>query len=85
MGAGNLLVLCEWHHQLLGDRMSQSAIRAKLRDEAATVNRDFPRHTVEEGQKRISGKVITLDLDVAPYTVKLFFTKSHAEIWQTDK
>ncbi len=65
--------------------MSQSAIRAKLRDEAATVNRDFPRYTGEEGQKRISGKVITLDLDVAPYTVKLFFTKSHAEIWQTDK
>ncbi len=60
--------------------MSQSAIRAKLRDEAATANRDFPRDTVEEGQKKISGKVITFEITPA----YVFLARAYVELDQLD-
>lgn len=84
-GAGNLLVLCKYHHNLLGDRMSQNDIRAKLRDEAENTIRMFPVGKDAQRSKKISGKLIRLDLDVEPYSVELFFTKAHAEVWQTER
>ena len=85
LGAGNLVILCQRHHNLLGDRMSQTDLRAKLRDEAQPITRSFPVDRDGKKSKRISGKVISLDLTVEPYTASLFFTNGHASVWLTDR
>jgi len=78
LGAANLLALCHFHHDLLGDQLSTALVREAI--EAATnAARSFPR---EEGAPMVlAGKIATVTLDKEPFTARLFFTPEHAAFW----
>jgi hypothetical protein len=46
---------------------------------ASSAVRSFP--TDQPAPYQLNGFVATLQLDIAPYTVRLFFTKEHRSIW----
>ena len=75
LGAGNLIILCEYHHDFLGDRLDRREIVRKLRT-ATKATRKFG-----EKKTKISGKTIDIALDVQPYKLVLFFTDAHALAW----
>jgi hypothetical protein len=75
LGAGNLIILCEYHHDFLGDRLDRQQIVQKLKT-AKKATRVFG-----EKRKRIAGKMIEVELDVPPFKLTLFFTDTHALAW----
>jgi hypothetical protein len=75
LGAGNLMILCEYHHDFLGDRLDRQEIVEKLRT-AARTTRKFG-----EKKTRIAGKTIDIGLDVPSYKRVLFFTDAHVLAW----
>ena len=77
-GAANLLVLCRFHHDLLGDQLTVQSVREALSIASSAV-RSFP--TDQPAPYQLNGSVATLQLDIAPYTVPLFFTKEHRSTW----
>jgi hypothetical protein len=77
-GAANLVSLCSFHHDLIGDQLSPEALREALSASVPTV-RTFP--TDKPTPYRLDGCVATLPLDLAPYTVRLFFTQEHRAAW----
>jgi hypothetical protein len=77
-GAANLLALCRFHHDLLGDQLTVQSVRNALSSATSAV-RSFP--TDQSAPYRLNGFVATLQLDIAPYTVRLFFTKEHRSTW----
>jgi hypothetical protein len=77
-GAANLVSVCSFHHDLIGDQLSPDALRAALSASLPTV-RMFP--TNNPTPYRLNGYVATLHLDVAPHTVRLFFTEGHRAAW----
>lgn len=81
-GAANLLALCRFHHDLLGDQVSREAVREAL-DGAKGAVRTFPNDTAEPYQ--LAGFVAKLKVDVAPFEVHLFFTDDHRKAWLPSK
>jgi hypothetical protein len=80
LGAGNLLILCEYHHDFLGDRLNREDMMRALQS-ARTETRQFPADADAVKNKRVVGRVIMIELDVPPYQVPLFFTAEHASAW----
>ncbi len=77
-GAGNLLILCRYHHGLLGDQLSRPMVLAGLR-EATKVDRHFPdKHGVLSGRP---GLLVNLTLAKAPHKASLYFTREHQAAW----
>ncbi|TPM23818.1 hypothetical protein [Mesorhizobium sp. B2-3-6] len=81
-GAANLLALCRFHHDLLGDQVSRQAVSDALGAAKGAV-RTFPNDTAEPYQ--LAGFVAKLKLDVAPFEVHLFFTDDHRKAWLPPK
>jgi hypothetical protein len=75
LGAGNLIILCEYHHDFLGDRLDRQEVVQKLKMAKKAVR------TFGETPKRITGRTIDIELDVPPYKLTLFFTETHAAAW----
>jgi hypothetical protein len=80
LGAGNLLVLCDFHHHFLGDKLDRDVLLASLA-EAKDERRHFALE--RDGAKRttVPGKIVTLEIDEWPFKVKLFFTLPHLQVW----
>jgi hypothetical protein len=75
LGAGNLIILCEYHHDFLGDRLDRQEIVQKLKTAKKSAR------TFGERRTRIAGRTIDIELDVPPYKLALFFTETHAAAW----
>jgi hypothetical protein len=79
LGASNLILLCKYHHDLLGDRLTREMITTGLAAATPLVRR-FP--AAPEGTfKDIVGLGVCIPLDVSPFEAKLFFTVEHADVW----
>jgi hypothetical protein len=83
LGAGNLLVLCEYHHRLFGDRLSREMVLAGLAT-ATPVKRAFPEDEAGERLQRRAGLLVSMPLSAAPFEARLYFTAEHAAAWWRD-
>lgn|GEM_PF-5838700 len=81
LGAGNLLVLCEYHHRLFGDQLSRALVLAGLAD-AAPLKRAFPEDEAGERLQRRSGLLARIPLSTAPFEARLYFTEEHSTAWR---
>lgn len=80
--AGNMLVLCSYHHLYLGDAISRYDVTEALKATATdhkVVFRTFSPGRVTE--RTVFGKLITIQVPLTGEAVKCFFTDSHAEYW----
>ncbi len=80
-GAGNLLILCEYHHQLVGDGLVGDIVRQALR-EATPLTRHFASGDGSGEFKFFAGLLAAVTLDREPFRIGLYFTKEHAEAWR---
>lgn len=80
-GASNLLLLCHYHHDLLGDRLTRALILDALR-KTRQVSRNFPVDREGTTSTALAGEVAQLFVDTAPFEVPLFFTREHASAWR---
>ncbi|MEI6708173.1 MAG: hypothetical protein WCK96_13685 [Methylococcales bacterium] len=80
IGAKNLVVLCTFHHDYFGDRLSSKAIKDALVT-AKSVTRKFPNNA--EGTIFIdhNGMLAEVKMDSAQDNVVLFFTLEHFAAW----
>ena len=80
--AGNILILCNHHHQYLGDRISRQDVIKALKETASdhtVVFKTFIHDTTIE--KRVPGKVATITIPLQGEKIKCFFTEAHAKNW----
>ncbi|WP_172746648.1 hypothetical protein [Neorhizobium sp. T25_13] len=82
LGARNLLILCHFHHDLLGDDLSRDSISAALLV-AESVSRAFPKDRSGKEVERRKGLLASVTLTTEPFSAKLFFTAEHANAWKT--
>ncbi len=81
VGANNLLILCKFHHQTLGDTLSRSTVLAALAT-ATPAHRNFPFDLEGTKLKRTVGVIAEIKLSTDPFLARLFFTEGHAEVWK---
>ena len=80
--AGNILILCNYHHQYLGDRISRQDVIKALKETAinhVVVFKTFLSGTTVE--KSIPGKIVTITIPLGIERIKCFFTEGHADYW----
>jgi hypothetical protein len=81
LGAGNLIALCKYHHDLLGDRLTGAMICQAL-GFAVPLTRNFPTMSADGIVHALRGLSIAISMDAAPFEVKIFFTHEHAAAWK---
>lgn len=81
LGAGNLIVVCEYHHRLWGDQLARGPVIAGLAA-ATPLKRSFPKDEAGTDLEVQSGLLVEVPLSVAPYRARLFFTAEHAAAWR---
>ena len=81
--AGNIILLCKFHHGNLGRRLTRRMITEALRDHSYEHVITFKPGLGLNGHsgRRIEGQQITLRLSDTDDAVSLFFTKDHADYW----
>lgn len=84
IGGKNLLILCEFHHRVWGDHLSRAKVSAGLAT-ASKTRRHFPTDLEGVDVRAKAGLLAIVDLDVAPFRAKLFFTQLHADAWLGDQ
>lgn len=75
----NILILCEYHHRLLGDRIEHPALSAALHPESV---RRVVLQAADGSSAPVEGLIASLELDAEPYHAAVFFTRPHAEAWR---
>ena len=80
LGAGNLLVLCEYHHDFLGDQLDQEDLLGRLRV-AKKATRMFSKDLEGKEKKKVDGCEIDVPVDVSPFIITIFFTNEHVAAW----
>lgn len=78
--AGNLLLLCNYHHLFLGDAVSRAEVVRSFRS--------MVEHTVVfqsdvDGGQIVSGKLVKVHPPQRNASVSLFFTLEHLEYWRS--
>jgi len=76
----NILILCDYHHRQLGDRLEHAAIATAL---GAGEARQVEFEDADGGSIRVEGTVAQVQLDSEPFQVSVFFTAEHARSWLT--
>lgn len=85
LGGENLLILCQYHHRLLGDAISRDAVLTAL-TKPARATRQFPLGGGDGSETReYEGLVAVLELPTTPFRSPLFFTPEHATAWLRGK
>jgi hypothetical protein len=82
LGAQNLLILCQYHHQLLGDALTRAIVLESL-SKATGIIRNFPTGADGALQPR-DGLCAVIELPMAPSKIMLFFTPWHAKAWRDE-
>jgi len=81
-GARNLLILCRYHHQLLGDALTRAIVLESL-SKATGITRNFPTGAAGALEPR-DGLCAVIELPMAPFKITLFFTHWHAKAWRDE-
>ncbi|HEX5282029.1 MAG TPA: hypothetical protein VFW28_18260 [Micropepsaceae bacterium] len=81
IGAGNLLILCKFHHDYLGDRLSGELVRVAL-EGAKTAIRQFPINTDATEFAAQPGLLTELQLDNGARPLRIYFSHEHARAWR---
>jgi len=81
LGARNLVVLCKYHHDMLGDAISRPMVLAAL-SKAVLVERHFPIDGSGETVSPTWGQLAKLECVVDGAPVSLFFTTEHSAAWK---
>ena len=76
--AGNLVVLCYWHHHEFGNALSRDQITKALTAPQAAKTIMFPSR---EGEVPIDGHLVAVKLVSTQKTATFFFTSAHREHW----
>ncbi|HDZ73859.1 MAG TPA: hypothetical protein ENH55_14095 [Aurantimonas coralicida] len=84
VGAGNLVVLCEYHHRLWGDRMARGPVLAALAN-ATPLKRAFPTDAAGDVLETQAGLLAKVPLSAEPFEARLFFTAEHAAAWKASQ
>ena len=80
--AGNILVLCNYHHRNLGDAVSRQDIIEALKETMSSHAVVFQTSIQGRTQKRtVDGKIITIKVPLRGETIRCFFTDYHANYW----
>ena len=80
--AGNILILCNYHHQFLGDRISRQDVTKALRKTAYSYTVVFGTSIHgKTNKKNVSGKIVTITVPLQGERIKCFFTEHHADYW----
>ena len=77
--AGNLLLLCKYHHNNYGRRLTRSGITNALQDKPENKRINFGLN--REQLSTIDGKIINLEILDEGDSVEIFFTHQHAKFW----
>lgn len=80
IGGKNLIIICKFHHDYIGDRLSGEGVRAALR-QAKPVMRKFPSNPDGTRSIKREGLLADIEIDAAPWQVRLYFTPQHAAAW----
>jgi hypothetical protein len=80
LGGRNLLILCTYHHDILGDHLSRDKVRECLLKALPAV-RAFPSDRYGKQLERRRGVLATVEIDIEPYVSRLYFTPQHADAW----
>jgi hypothetical protein len=76
--AGNILILCHYHHGKLGNLLSRKSIITALRENCRPHKLTFS----DNGSSiEIEGKIIDIPLSTIDPLTSLFFTQQHYELW----
>lgn len=84
VGAKNLVVLCAFHHDYLGDHLSSDVIKDALA-KAEPATRLFPVDADGNSFVTCEGIITNIKIDTSGTTTKLYFTHQHAKAWLTAK
>ena len=76
--AGNILLMCQKHHNLLGDKLSRRVITEVLKGEIKSKVIEFKS---EDDTVLIEGRVIKIKVQSISEDLRCFITHAHAEIW----
>lgn len=80
--AGNLVLLCYYHHHQFGNALSRERIRTALKEQSSQKRiRFLSSSDGVEKEEFVDGYVISLDLPASGSAVKLFFTSAHRQMW----
>ena len=73
--AGNLILLCKYHHENYGRRLTRRKVTKALRENSNP-------QTIRFGENlRVEGKLIKYTIPDDVETIEIFFTNHHAEFW----
>ena len=78
--AGNILLLCHYHHGALGDAVTRTEVTRALGQGS---NRRLTFNADNGVSNSIRGKIITVQPPQRQTPVSLFFTREHADYWLT--
>jgi hypothetical protein len=80
LGARNLLLLCAYHHDEIGDLLTGEAVRSAVQAAEPAVRR----FSAEGRSSKLSGLLAHVKADVTDGAIPLFFTHEHAKAWLED-
>ena len=78
--AGNILLLCRYHHLDLGDAVTRTEVTRAL---SHASNRRLTFNSDKGVSNSIQGKIVTIQPPQRQNPVSLFFTREHADYWLT--
>ena len=78
--AGNLLLLCNYHHLSFGDAVSRAEV---VRSFQSMVDHVVAFQSGDGGDQIVSGKLVKVHPPQRKNTISLFFTLGHLEYWKT--
>ena len=78
--AGNLLLLCNYHHLYFGDAVSRAEV---VRSFPSMVDHVVAFQTDDGGSLTVSGKLVKVHPPQRSSAISLFFTLEHLEYWKT--
>jgi len=83
IGASNLVVLCGYHHDALGDKLSSASILEAMTN-AKNIIRSFPKNAEGTSFDKQQGLLIEMQLNGAQ-NLYMYFSKYHADAWKSQK
>lgn len=77
--AGNLILLCKFHHDNYGRRLTRTAITQALQGD--NVDNDVRFGADGDAVKEVKGRQTQLEIPDTGEVVKIFFTVPHSDYW----
>ena len=76
--AGNILIMCKFHHDALGDAFGRVEVVQSLNESR---DRSLTFRTTDGRQNVIQGKMVAINPPQRQESISLFFTTQHMEYW----